>query len=118
VYGGTYMLHKSDAAVVCDPDSGKACGVSSEGETARCKFVVGDASYFPGKTRVTSKVVRALCILSHPLPNTDNAHSAQIILPQKQIGRRSGAWWRRARGCGGGGGGGGWRATRAIQPAA
>jgi RAB protein geranylgeranyltransferase component A len=43
-----------------------------------------------GKTKVTSRVVRAMCIMSHPIPNTDNAHSVQIILPQKQIGRRSG----------------------------
>jgi RAB protein geranylgeranyltransferase component A len=89
VYGGTYMLHKSDAKVEFD-ESGKAVGVSSEGETAKCKFVVGDGSYFPGKTRLTSRVVRALCVLSHPIPNTDNAHSAQIILPQQQIGRKSG----------------------------
>lgn len=88
VYGGTYMLHKSDAKVEYD-EAGKAVGVTSEGETAKCKFVVGDASYFPSKTRVTSQVVRALCVLSHPIPSTDNAHSAQIILPQKQVGRRS-----------------------------
>jgi Rab GDP dissociation inhibitor len=90
VYGGTYMLHKADAAVVYD-ESGRAVGVSSEGETAKCKYVVGDPSYFAGKTRPTSRVVRAVCILSHPLPSTDNAHSVQIILPQKQVGRRSGA---------------------------
>jgi Rab GDP dissociation inhibitor len=89
VYGGTYMLHKADVKVDLD-ESGRAVGVSSEGETAKCKFVVGDASYFAGKTRVTSRVVRALCIMSHPIPNTDDSHSAQIILPQKQIGRRSG----------------------------
>ncbi|KIY95981.1 Rab GDP dissociation inhibitor alpha [Monoraphidium neglectum] len=82
------MLNKSDAQVVYD-ESGAAVGVSSGGETARCKFVVGDPSYFPGKTRVASRVVRAICILSHPVPNTNNAHSAQIILPQKQIGRHS-----------------------------
>lgn len=88
VYGGTYMLAKPDAKVVYD-EAGTAVGVSSAGETAKCKFVVGDPSYFPNKTRVSSRVVRALCIMSHPIPNTDNAHSAQIILPQKQIGRRS-----------------------------
>ena len=33
------------------------------------------------------QVVRAACILSHPIPNTNNAPSAQIILPQKQVGR-------------------------------
>jgi Rab GDP dissociation inhibitor len=46
VYGGTYMLAKPDATVVYD-EAGKAVGVSSEGETAKAKFVVGDPSYFP-----------------------------------------------------------------------
>lgn len=44
------MLAKPDAKVVFD-ESGKAIGVSSEGETAKCKKVVGDPSYFPGKVR-------------------------------------------------------------------
>jgi Rab GDP dissociation inhibitor len=88
VYGGTYMLHKSDVKVVYD-ESGRAVGVTSEGETAKCKFVVGDPSYFSERIRPTSRVVRAICILSHPIPNTDNAHSVQIILPQKQVGRHS-----------------------------
>ncbi len=35
------------------------------------------------------KVVRAIAILSHPIPGTDNSQSAQIILPQKQIGRKN-----------------------------
>lgn len=94
VYGGTYMLHRADAKVAFDEGSGAAIGVTATNEngelcTAKCKFVVGDPSYFPGKTKVTSRVVRAMCIMSHPIPNTDNAHSVQIILPQKQIGRRS-----------------------------
>ncbi|KAJ9516885.1 hypothetical protein QJQ45_027321 [Haematococcus lacustris] len=88
VYGGTYMLSKPDAEVVYD-ESGKAVGVKSEGETAKAKFVVGDPSYFPERTKVVGKVVRAIAIMSHPIPDTNNAASAQIILPQKQIGRRS-----------------------------
>ncbi len=35
------------------------------------------------------QVVRAACILSHPIPNTNNSASAQIILPQKQVSVRS-----------------------------
>ena len=89
VYGGTYMLGKSDATVVFDPATGKAVGVASAGETARARLIVGDPSYFPGHTRAVSRVVRALCVLSHPIPGTDDSHSAQIILPQKQIGRPS-----------------------------
>jgi Rab GDP dissociation inhibitor len=30
-----------------------------------------------------------MCILSHPIPGCGDAHSAQVILPQKQVGRRS-----------------------------
>ncbi len=54
---------------VCDvfqvvyDENGQAIGVESEGETAKAKFVVGDPSYFPGKTRVVGRVVRAIAIM-------------------------------------------------------
>jgi len=73
-------------------EDGKAVGVQSSEDPkpiAHCKFIVADPSYFPDRVRCTGKVVRAICILSHPVPNTDNAESAQIIIPQKQVGRRS-----------------------------
>ncbi|GAX81349.1 hypothetical protein CEUSTIGMA_g8780.t1 [Chlamydomonas eustigma] len=88
VYGGVYMLSKPDVEVMYD-ESGVATGVKSEGQVAKSKFVVGDPGYFPGKVRLASKVVRAIAFLSHPIPDTNNAHSVQIILPQKQIGRHS-----------------------------
>ena len=56
------MLNKSDAEVVYD-NAGKAVGVKSEGQTAKCKFVVGDPSYFDKKYVKTGEVVRAMCIL-------------------------------------------------------
>jgi hypothetical protein len=34
--------------------------------------------------------VRAICILSHPIPNTNNSESCQIIMPAKQVNRKSG----------------------------
>ncbi len=34
-------------------------------------------------------MVRAIAVLAHPIPNTDNAASAQIILPQRQTGRKN-----------------------------
>jgi RAB protein geranylgeranyltransferase component A len=37
------------------------------------------------KVILLSQVVRAACILSHPIPSTNNAASTQIILPQKQV---------------------------------
>lgn len=32
-----------------------------------------------------------MCIMSHPIPSTNDSHSVQIILPQKQLNRRHGA---------------------------
>lgn len=89
VHGGTYMLSKADAEVVYDQASGRAVGVRSEGQVARARVVIGDPSYFPAKTRVASRVVRAFCVLSHPAPATHDAASCQIILPQKQTGRKN-----------------------------
>lgn len=88
VYGGTYMLSKPECKVEFD-DDGKAFGVTSEGETAKCKKVVCDPSYLTDKVKKVGKVARAICIMSHPIPNTKDAHSVQIILPQKQVGHKS-----------------------------
>ncbi|XP_073272957.1 guanosine nucleotide diphosphate dissociation inhibitor At5g09550-like isoform X1 [Primulina huaijiensis] len=88
VYGGTYMLNKPQCKVEFDGD-GKVIGVTSEGETVKCKKVVCDPSYLPDKVQKVGKVARAICIMSHPIPNTDESHSAQVILPQKQLGRKS-----------------------------
>ncbi|KAM5577057.1 guanosine nucleotide diphosphate dissociation inhibitor [Rosa sericea] len=88
VYGGTYMLSKPECKVEFD-ESGKAFGVTSEGETAKCKKVVCDPSYLPDKVTKVGKVARAICIMSHPIPNTNDSHSVQVILPQKQLGRKS-----------------------------
>ncbi|XP_024980358.1 guanosine nucleotide diphosphate dissociation inhibitor At5g09550-like [Cynara cardunculus var. scolymus] len=88
VYGGTYMLNKPQCKVEFD-DSGKAVGVTSDGETAKCKKVVCDPSYIPDKVKKVGKVARAICIMSHPIPDTNDSHSAQVILPQKQLNRKS-----------------------------
>jgi len=87
IYGGTYMLNKPVDEVIFE--NGQAVGVKSEGEVAKCKFVVADPSYFPDKVKPTGKVIRAICILNHPIPDTNNADSCQIIIPQKQVKRHS-----------------------------
>jgi RAB protein geranylgeranyltransferase component A len=35
-----------------------------------------------------------ICILSHPIKNTNDANSCQIIIPQNQVNRKSGEFWR------------------------
>ncbi|KAL5677112.1 hypothetical protein ACJX0J_013243, partial [Zea mays] len=41
------------------------------------------------KVRKIDRVVRLIPIMSHPIPNTNESDSVQIILPQKQLARRS-----------------------------
>lgn len=87
IYGGTYMLNKPIEEIVYGPD-GKVVGVKSEGEVAKCKLVIGDPSYFPEKVKKVGQVASLICILSQPVPGTNNAESAQIIIPQKEAKRK------------------------------
>jgi len=98
IYGGTYMLDKPIDKIEVDAD-GKFTGVTCGKETVKARHVIGDPSYFGagqmaqgGKIRVVEqgKVVRAICLLKHPIPGTEDADSAQIIIPQNQVNRRNG----------------------------
>ena len=83
---GTYILNQPDAEVVFDDETGRAVGVKTAAGTAKATLaVVGDPSYFPGRCLRSSRVVRATCILSHPLPGTGDVSSCQVIVPQKQV---------------------------------
>jgi len=86
IYGGTYMLDKPVDGLVYE--GGRVVGVKSGNEVAKCKFVVGDPSYFPDKVKNVGKVARIICILNHPIPNTGGESSMQIILPQRELKRR------------------------------
>jgi len=86
---GTYMLNKPIDNIEYGPD-GKAIGVRSGEEVARAPMVICDPSYVPdSKKRVVARVIRCICILSEPIPNTNNSLSCQIIIPQRQMRRRS-----------------------------
>lgn len=87
IYGGTYMLDKEGCNIKYGED-GKVIGVESKGEVARCKLVICDPSYAPDKVKKTGQVVRAICILNHPVKDTKDALSTQIILPQHQVNRK------------------------------
>jgi len=88
IYGGTYMLNKPIEEIVYD-SNGVVVGVKSEGEVAKCKFVIGDPSYFPDKVKKVGNVNCAVAILSHPIPGTNNAESCQIIYSQNELKRKS-----------------------------
>jgi len=88
IYGGTYMLDKAVDSLAYD-DDGKVCGVTSGGETAKAGIVLCDPSYAEDKCKSVGKVVRAICIMNHPIPNTGEGQSVQVIIPQNQVGRKN-----------------------------
>lgn len=88
VHGSTYMLNTAVEEILYE--DGKVVGVRCAEGVAKCKFLVTDPSYVPEKVKTTGKkIVRAICILNHPIPNTGDADSLQIIIPQKHTGRKS-----------------------------
>ncbi|KAK6174818.1 hypothetical protein SNE40_013393 [Patella caerulea] len=87
IYGGTYMLDRPDAEIVFE--DGVAVGVKAAGETAHCTGVVCDPSYCKEKGKKVGEVVRAICIMNHPIPNTKDNQSCQVIIPQHQVNRKS-----------------------------
>ncbi|KAF2092318.1 rab GTPase activator [Saccharata proteae CBS 121410] len=97
IYGGTYMLNTDVDEVLYE--NGKACGIratmkerDTPGEgmkfTTKASKILADPSYFPDKVKVTGHLIKAICILNHPIPSTENSDSLQLILPQSQIGRK------------------------------
>lgn len=99
IYGGTYMLNTEVDEVIYE--NSKASGIKAtmkergeEGDgmkfTTKCKKILADPSYFPHKAKVTGYLLKAICILNHPVASTDNSDSLQLILPQSQINRRNG----------------------------
>jgi Rab GDP dissociation inhibitor len=89
---GTYMLNKPGSSIVYD-DAGLVMGVKdAEGAIARTKQVICDPSYVLGSDKIkqTGKIIRCICVLSHPIPNTADTESNQIIIPFQQVpGRKS-----------------------------
>lgn len=98
IYGGTYMLNAHVDRVTYDA-SGRVAGIRAtmkeRGEAGdgmafetRCRQIIADPSYFPGKCEVVGHMLKAICILNHPIDKTDNADSLQLIIPQSQVGRQ------------------------------
>jgi len=86
VRGGIFMLHHDvDEILFAD---GKVAGVRVGEQAATAPVVISDPSYAP-KSRVESsgRIVRTIALLNHPVEQVKTVKSAQIIIPQKQIGR-------------------------------
>ncbi|CAH8479222.1 unnamed protein product [Schistosoma turkestanicum] len=86
VYGGTYMLDRPIDEIVTE--KGKVVGVKSGNELFKCGMVICDPSYVPTMVKKVDQVVRAICILTHPIAEVQNSLSTQIIIPQIEVNRK------------------------------
>lgn len=103
IYGGTYMLNTKIDEV--QYEGSRVSGIKAtmrepreDGEVmsfeTKTKKIIADPSYFPGKVQVVGHLLKAICILNHPVASTDNSDSLQLIIPQSQVGRRNGEYCR------------------------
>jgi len=92
------MLNTEVEEILYD-ESGKVSGIKAtmkdrEGEAmkfeTKCRMIVSDPTYFPEKVRPAGHLLKAICILNHPIDKTDNSDSLQLIIPQSQVGRKHG----------------------------
>lgn len=88
IYGGTYMLDTPIDEILYDDNNNFKGVITKEGK-AEAPIVIADPTYFPEKVKKTGqKVIRAMCILDHPVANTNELDSLQLIIPQNQVGRK------------------------------
>jgi len=86
------MLNTQVDEILFD-EGGKVSGIKSGDVTATAPLVICDPSYADEKfIEAKGKVIRAICLLDHPIPHTNNAQSIQIILPAKQVGKKTGKY--------------------------
>lgn len=92
IFGGTFMLNKDIDKIIYE--NGKVVGVKSGEEVAKCSMVICSPYYVintgeSNKVKNVGKTIRAICICDSVIPNTNNSTSTQIIIPQRQVGRKS-----------------------------
>lgn len=87
IYGGTYMLDSPIEEMLYTSEN-KFEGIKTKLGTFKAPIVIADPTNFPDHCKSTGqRVIRAICILDHPVPGTSNADSLQIIIPQSQVNR-------------------------------
>lgn len=83
IHGGTYMLNQNADEILFDAE-GKVTGIRCGDQTATAPMVICDPSYADDKMlKPSNRTIRAICILNHPIPDTNDASSVQIIIPAK-----------------------------------
>ena len=75
IHGGTYMLNKNVDEITFN-EEGKVTGIRSGEETAKAPIIICDPSYTTNdRLKPCGQVIRAICLMDHPIPNTNDAQS-------------------------------------------
>lgn len=70
------MLNTDCEEILFD-ENGKVTGIKSGGKVAKAPLIICDPSYTKDdRLKPTGKVIRATCILDHPIPETNDVPSA------------------------------------------
>ena len=93
IHGGTFILNKAVDEVLYNADgtvAGVRSGSGADAEVALAPLVIGDPTYFaPAAVRKTGRIIRTVAIINHAVKGLDVPDSAQIIIPQSQVGRKN-----------------------------
>lgn len=75
IHGGTFMLNTNVDEILFK--DGKVSGIKCGEEEAKAPLVICDPSYVSSlnKVKESSKCIRAICIMDHPIPSTNDAKS-------------------------------------------
>lgn len=92
VGGGTFMLNQDITGI--EFEGGKVKTVADGDKKAETTLVIASPYYLiktglQAKVKEIGKAIRCICILANPIPHTKKASSLQIIIPQRQTGRKS-----------------------------
>ena len=69
------MLNQ-DAEEITFDEAGKVTGIKCGDQIATAPLVICDPSYAGDKMlKPSNQIIRAICILNHPIPDTNNASS-------------------------------------------
>lgn len=86
------MLNTNPDEILFNED-GTVSGIRVGENVATAPIVICDPSYTTeDRLMPTGKVIRAICLLDHPIPNTGDAQSIQIIMPAGALERNSGKY--------------------------
>ena len=91
LYDFRYINNCNVEEIIYDENS-KFKGIKTDkGDYIYGSILLSEPSYMIKfkKVQIKSRIIRRICLMNHPIPDTNNCDSCQIIIPQSQIGKKN-----------------------------